>query len=248
MTKTHPQKTPEICILGHDALLIRFAREASEAATACVQVMLQLIDEAKPENIVEIAPALASVMVRFNGGSDTRARLHAKLSEIIKATDWNTVSIPPAKRQWTIPVCFEGVAAPHLQEVAAIAQKSTANIISDLETNDLRVLAIGFAPGQPYVGLLPEEWNMPRMSSLTAEVPAGALVTAVRQLVLFANPSPTGWRQIGMSAFKPFAPDAATPILLRAGDAMRFRRAATDEIARLRQSGDPKGGAICQTL
>ena len=49
---------------------------------------------------------------------------------------------------------------------------------------------------------------------LNAEVPAGALVTAVRQLVLFANPSPTGWRQIGMSALNP-APETDTSILLR---------------------------------
>lgn len=60
--------SPEICILGHDALLVRFAREASEAATACVQVMLRLIDEADLPHVTEIAPALASVMVRFQGG------------------------------------------------------------------------------------------------------------------------------------------------------------------------------------
>ena len=89
---------------------------------------------------------------------------------------------------------------------------------------------------------------MPRTSTLTAEVPAGALVTAVRQLVLFANPSPTGWRQIGMSAFRPFTPETDTPILLRAGDAMQFSRASADDIARLQASEDPKGGAICQSL
>jgi allophanate hydrolase subunit 1 len=73
-------------------------------------------------------------------------------------------------------------------------------------------------------------------------------VTAVRQLVVFANPSPTGWRQIGMSAFKPFAPNTPTPILLRAGDAMQFSTATADDIQRLKASGDPKGGAICQPL
>ena len=60
--------TPEICTLGHDALLVRFAREASEAATACVQVMLRLIEEADLPHVTEIAPALASVMLRFQGG------------------------------------------------------------------------------------------------------------------------------------------------------------------------------------
>jgi len=240
--------TPEICTLGHDALLVRFAREASEAATACVQVMLRLIDEADLPHVTEIAPALASVMMRFKGGTDVRSLLYQYLTDLIGKTDWSTVSVPAAKRRWIIPVCFDGDAAPHLVEVAQIASKSEAAIIYDLENADVRVLALGFAPGQPYIGLLPQEWDMPRTSTLTAEVPAGALVTAVRQLVLFANPSPTGWRQIGMSAFRPFTPETDTPILLRAGDAMQFSRASADDIARLQASGDPKGGAICQSL
>jgi KipI family sensor histidine kinase inhibitor len=240
--------TPEICTLGHDALLIRFAREANETATACVQVMLHMIEDAHLANVIEIAPALASVMVRFIGGHDARMSLHQQLSHLLETTDWSTVAVPAAKRRWIIPICFDGDAAPHLAEVAQIVGKSEAAIIHDLGNTDLRVLALGFAPGQPYVGLLPHEWDMPRTSTLTAEVPAGALVTAVRQLVLFANPSPTGWRQIGMSAFKPFAPNTPTPILLRAGDAMQFSTATADDIQRLKASGDPKGGAICQPL
>jgi len=245
--RSHEMK-PEICTLGHDALLIRFAREASEAATACVQVMLRVIEDVHLPNIVEIAPALASVMVRFEGGSNARTSLHQALSEVVKKTDWSTVTVPEAKRRWTIPVCFDHHAAPQLTEVAQIAGKSKESIISDLENTDLRVLALGFAPGQPYIGLLPMEWDMPRTSTLTSQVPAGALVTAVRQLVLFANPSPTGWRQIGMSAFRPFAPTSDTPILLRAGDAMHFVRASADDIERLTASGDPMGGATCQSL
>ena len=240
--------TPEICTLGYDALLIRFAREASEAATARVQVMLRLIEETELPYVTEIAPALASIMVRFQGGANERALLHEQLTDLMEKTDWATVAVPVAKRRWIIPICFDGDAAPHLAEVAQIAGKSEAAIVHDLENANVRVLALGFAPGQPYIGLLPREWDMPRTSTLTSEVPAGALVTAVRQLVLFANPSPTGWRQIGMSAFKPFALETDTPILLRAGDAVQFLRASADDIARLKASGDPKGGAICQSL
>ena len=120
--------TPEICTLSHDALLVRFAREASEAATACVQVMLRLIDEADLPHVTEIAPALASVMVRFQGGTDVRSLLHQHLSDLIRKTDWSTVSLPVAKRRWIIPVCFDGDAAPHLAEVAQIAGKSLSLI------------------------------------------------------------------------------------------------------------------------
>ena len=75
--------TPEICTLGHDALLVRFAREASETATARVQVMLRLIDEADLPHVTEIAPALASVMVRFQGGTDVRSLLYQHLIDLI---------------------------------------------------------------------------------------------------------------------------------------------------------------------
>ena len=138
--------SPEIYTLGHDALLIRFAREASEAATACVQVMLRLIEEAGLPHITEIAPALASVMVRFQGGTDVRSLLYQHLTDLIGKTDWSTVRVPAAKRRWIIPVCFDGDAALHLAEVAQIAGKSEAAIIHDLENADVRVLALGFAP------------------------------------------------------------------------------------------------------
>ena len=86
--------TPEICTLGHDALLVRFAREASETATARVQVMLRLIDEADLPHVTEIAPALASVMVRFQGGTDVRSLLYQHLIDLIGKTDWNTPLMP----------------------------------------------------------------------------------------------------------------------------------------------------------
>ena len=157
----HPRAmSPEIYTLGHDALLVRFAREASEAATACVQVMLRLIDEANLPQVTEIAPALASVMVRFQGGTDVRVSLHQHLTDLTRKTDWLNVSVPAAKRRWIIPICFDGDAAPHLAEVAQIAGKSEAAIIHDLENADVRVLALGFAPGQPYIGLLPQELSL----------------------------------------------------------------------------------------
>ena len=48
----------------------------------------------------------------------------------------------------SFPFVF-GDAAPHLAEVAQIAGKSEAAIIDDLENANVRVLALGFAPGNP---------------------------------------------------------------------------------------------------
>ena len=35
----------------------------------------------------------------------------------------------------------------------------------------VRVTALGFAPGQPYLGELPEAWDIPRQQALTPKVP-----------------------------------------------------------------------------
>jgi allophanate hydrolase subunit 1 len=113
----------------------------------------------------------------------------------------------------------------------------------------VRVLTIGFAPGQPYMGQLPPEWNIPRLSQLTPQVPAGALVIAIRQLIIFSAATPTGWRHIGQSAFRLFRPDAARPFALNPGDEVSIRPITAEEYENIRaqdRSGD--GGAQIEVL
>ena len=156
---------------------------------------------------------------------------------------------PPAPmRRWTIPAAFGGVAGPQLAEVAALAQCHAEQARRQLLETELRVLAIGFAPGQPYLGLLPPNWNMPRQAGLTPQVPAGALVVAVRQIVLFANASTTGWRQVGQCGFRPFMRDRSTPFALQPGDAIRFTAVAESEIGSLAGASDGLGGARLERL
>ena len=81
---------------------------------------------------------------------------------------------------------------------------------------------IGFAPGMPNLGELPEAWNIPRQTALTAQVPAGGLCVAIRQLVLFPVATPTGWRHIGQTALRLFRPETEEPFILRPGDEVLF--------------------------
>ena len=113
---------------------------------------------------------------------------------------------------------------------------------------------IGFAPGQPYLGELPEAWDIPRQTALTDRVPIGALTVAIRQLVLFSVSTPTGWRHIGQTAFRPFRPDAETPFVLRPGDEVIFEATDRECYERLRGMarwrgrvrGDPMSRLIVQ--
>jgi KipI family sensor histidine kinase inhibitor len=194
-------------------------------------------------------PSLTSVLVRFNPAETKRDAVAAALGHVLAQRDWMTAPLPDPARRWTIPVAFGGENGPQLAEFTRLVGLDEHQAIAQATAVDLRVLAIGFAPGLPYLGLLPPEWDVPRQSALTPRVPAGALATAVRQMVLFPAESTTGWRQIGRTAFRPFIPARAEPFLLRPGDAIRLEAVSADTLRDIEKgSADGLGGAACEVL
>lgn len=241
MTQTAP--TPEILPLGLDAVVVRFATRFSDPANRAALALARALEAAPLPGQAEVAPALASVLLRF----ERQATSRAALTEALRARLAHPApeATHPARR-WIVPACFGGPAGAQLAEAAELANRTESALISELCATELRVLALGFAPGQPYLGPLPENWEMPRLKTLTPRVEAGTITTAIRQIVLFAAPSPTGWRALGRCALRPFAPEASEPFLLRAGDALRFTPASSEEIAALTALGDPRGGAVLE--
>jgi allophanate hydrolase subunit 1 len=121
--------------------------------------------------------------------------------------------------------------------------------IAELSTARVRVLTIGFAPGQPYLGELSKTWNIPRQTGLTPSVPPGSLVIAIRQLIIFTNASPTGWRHIGQTAWQNYRPDASQPFALSPGDELVFPSVSRAELLRIRgQDTSGNGGASSEAL
>jgi len=239
---------PEVLPAGPDAFLVRFSLAPNPAAMAAARSLAAELESCPPAGTVEIAAALVSVLLRFDPETADRAAISTDLGARAQAIVHGALEMPAAARRWTIPVAFGGENGPQIEEVAAILDLPSQAAVDELCRTDLRVLTIGFAPGQPYIGLLPENWDMPRLSELTPSVPAGALVVAVRQLVLFGAESATGWRHVGRAAFRSFVPSRAEPMPLRGGDAIRFAPAAADEIASLNQSDDGMGGARLEVL
>ncbi len=222
---------PTLHPLGPDAIIVRFSLMPDPAANAAAQVFARLVEGANIAGVDEIVPSLASVLVRFDPVKTNRIEMTAALDDLLSARDtgWADLALPPPLRRWTIPAAFGDEFGPQMDEAAACVGLPSPKALTELTNARLRVLAIGFAPGQPYLGLLPDAWNIPRQSALTPQVPAGALVVAVRQVVLFANPSATGWRWVGQTAFRPFRPEQTDAFALRIGDEVQFEPVATSE-------------------
>ncbi len=242
MTKQTIEKAQiKIYPLGTDGYVLRISDTLTAAANAAAIALAGAAE--KLAEAVEVAPSLTSVLVRFDPSVTARASFVACLEALI--SDFEAAEYEP-QRRWTIPVCFDQTAAPQLAEVSALTGLSDRELVQDLCTAKLSVLALGFAPGQPYIGILPDAWDIPRQTALTEAVPAGAITVAVRQIVLFANRSATGWRQIGQCAFRPFDLERAPQVALKAGDEIRFAPIARVEFEPL--WADPFGGARLKSL
>lgn len=240
--------TPEALPAGPDGVLVRFALTPLPDAIAAAQVLADRLERDPPAGVTEIVPALVSVLVRFDPGRTPRAPLAEALSALAGRAAADRPALPAPLRRWTIPAAFGGEDGRQLAELAGRLELTEAETVRQICTADLRVIAIGFAPGQPYIGLLPAPWDLPRLSDLTPQVPAGAITVAVRQIVMFGAASATGWRQIGRAAFRSFRPERDPPMPLRPGDAIRFAPADAAEIAALAETPDGMGGARLERL
>ena len=240
---------PTIRSVGLNGLLVTFGARATDAANRAAIAFRADVDALAWPEIAESSSTLVSAFFRVDLAEYDFDSLKDRLSEVLAARDWSTTALPSNRRLWTIPAVFGGPRAPQLAEAAEAAGLSVAQAEAALTSARLRVLTLGFAPGQPYLGTLGEEWDIPRQVGLSPNIPAGALVAAVRQICLFTKDTPTGWRHVGQSAFACFRPLSTTPFPLAPGDEVQFTAITDKELARIEaHNADGAGGALREVL
>lgn len=243
---TLPATPPEVLTIGVDGLLVRFGTVLSEPANRAALALRAAIDAGSLPGVEETATSLVSAYVRFDPTRTDHAALGAALRGLLAQRDWTQAPLPRGRRLWRVPAVFGTTLAPQLAEAAALAGLTPEAAVADLTAAPLRVQTIGFAPGQPYLGQLPPHWAIPRQTALTAAVPEGAVVLAIRQMTMFSVPSPTGWRHVAQTALRLFRPDDPDPFLLRPGDEVAFDPVPPEALDHLRRLRD--GGATAQVL
>jgi KipI family sensor histidine kinase inhibitor len=234
----------EVLAQGLDAFVVRFGDRVTEPANRAALAFRAALEREGWAGVEETSPALVSVFVRFDARAVPHGAMAARLRELLSSRDWSQAALGGRRRFWRIPTLYGGADGPQLGEAAGMAGIGAEEAAREIAGCRLRVLAIGFAPGQPYLGELPARWAIPRQTGLTPEVPEGAVTVAVRQIVLFANPSPTGWRWVGRTAFRCFRPEVAEPFPLRPGDEVRFDAVTAEAMARIRAEDPMGGGAV----
>ena len=238
---------PKIANVGLSGVIVSFSDTMGEAANWAAIAFRVAVEAAAWKDVTETSSTLVSCFVAVDLTTTEFEDIRARLITLLGTRDWLAAAPPPGRKLWTLPMCFGTERAPQLGEAAKAAGVTEAEAKAALAAARTRVITIGYAPGQPYLGLLDPMWNLPRQAELTPSVPAGALVIAIRQFVIFTATMPTGWRHIGQTAFRTFDPDRAQPVVLSPGDEIKFSPLTDTELAELEQ-GDSLGGATWQPI
>ncbi len=235
-------RDPEIRRIGVSGVVVTFGDTLSEQANLAAIAFRAAVDAQAWGEVQETSSSLVSTFLSVDLTAISYDEIHSRLSALLATRDWFAASLPPGRKLWTLPMCFDEQVAPQLKEAAEAAAVSPKEALEQLSQSRTRVITLGFAPGQPYLGLLPKQWDIPRQTELTPNVPVGALVVAIRQFVIFAATTPTGWRHVGQTAFRPFDPDRDPPFAFSPGDEVRFATITASELEQL-EKGDSLGGA-----
>ena len=246
---TNDIKFPLLRTVGFDGLLVTFAQTMSEPSNRAALAFRGAVEAQQIDGVLETSASLASAFIRFDPLSLSHHDIEELLRAMLVSRDWYAASLPAGRRFWKVPTVYGSDLAPQLEDAALAAGLSPADAIDRLSQSRVRVLTIGFAPGQPYLGPLGPEFNIPRLKELTPMVPEGALVLAISQFVLFSGPTPTGWRHVGQTAFRCFRPDMEQSFALNPGDEMQFISVSREELEDIRTTcTDGSGGASCEEI
>jgi len=172
--------------------------------------------------VIETVPTFRSYLVRFDPLEIGFEAVEAMLLARLEAENWYQAAPPVTRRQWVLPTVYGGARGPDLAAVADRIGWREDQVIDSHACQPLQVAMLGFAPGLAYLGQLPGVWDLARRTEITAKVPAGSVLVAVRQTVLPSTDIPTGWWQIGQTPFRSFNLAARHPFLLAPGDQVRF--------------------------
>ena len=219
---------PAFRIMGDRGLLVELGDEIHPEINQSVQVLYVSMDLRQIQGVVELIPSYRSLLIVYNPLGIGLEELQKTVLDVFRDTDRSQL---PKPKTIKIPVVYGGVYGPDLQFVADFHHIATTDVIAHHLEPTYRVYMIGFTPGYPYLGELPDEIVTPRRETPRTIVPKGSVGIAQRQTGIYSVESPGGWQIIGWTPVELFDPKSRSPSLLTMGDRVRFYQISEEEAA-----------------
>jgi inhibitor of KinA len=208
---------PRVVPFGEGALLVELGSEFRENVVGWARGIAGYW-----ETIFTFGPAVpayASVVLRFDPLRITPTEAEKFAAELIGRGEFMLIAGDKPRRLIEIPTSYDG---PDLADTAERSHLSVEQFVALHANREYTAYFLGFMPGFAYCGRLDPKIVSSRLERPRERVPAGSVAIADGQTGVYPFASPGGWRLIGRTELAMFDPSTAEPVLIRAGDRVRF--------------------------
>lgn len=224
----------EISILtaGDSSLLIQFGNEISPEINQRIKATVQLMREQHIEGVLDVIPAFCSLLINYDPRVISYSEITKRMRKLLKV---ETKAEDEKKKVFEIPVCYGGKYGPDLAYIAEHAGMTEEEVIALHSSKDYLIYMLGFLPGFCYLGGLDERLHTPRLATPRIKIDAGSVGIGGSQTGIYPMDSPGGWQLMGMTPVKTYDPEREVPILVEAGDYIRFVPVGEEEYLRIKE-------------
>ena len=212
---SHPRLLPA----GDRALVVEYGDRIDPAINRRVRELLLAIEQAAIPGVVDLVPSYRSLLVCYDPLALALDELQDRVLDLDERRGQLTLAPP---RVIDIPTCYGGEFGPDLGFVASHNGLTEQEVVEIHSGTDYLVYLMGFSPGFPYLGGMSERIATPRLNTPRTAIPAGSVGIAQQQTGIYPVESPGGWQLIGRTPVRLFDAARRPPVLVEAGDYLRF--------------------------
>jgi KipI family sensor histidine kinase inhibitor len=217
--------------MGDRAVLVELGDDISPQINQKVRGLYIGTKGHRIKGIKDLVPSYRSLMVVYDPLIISLNSLESQMNAIWNALDNARL---PDPRTVEIPVVYGDKYGPDLEWIADYHKMTRQDVIRLHTQPTYQVYMIGFMPGYPYMGEVPDELVTPRRKTPRTHVPGGSVGIAQKQTGIYPVASPGGWQIIGRTPVRLFDPQGKPPSFLEMGDQVKFIVITEQEFLRWR--------------
>lgn len=214
-------------LAGDKAIVVEFGDIIDEDINRKVINLMKNIESSSLINsIYEMIPTYRSLMIIYN----PLKIIFNDLINSVKNIECNLKVLDKREKNIIkIPVLYGNDYGPDIDTVAKHNRLSIEEVIRLHSEAEYLVYMLGFTPGFTYLGGMNNKLETPRLDNPRVKIPEGSVGIAGKQTGVYPIESPGGWQLIGRTPIKLYNPKRENPILLKAGDYVKFTPITKDE-------------------
>lgn len=197
-----------------EGLYVQFSTNLEPEANRRIHVLCETLLKNLVAGITDLVPGYVNLYIEFDGAVVPRSSVRDWVKKYLEHSETTSQA-----QEVIVPTRYDG---EDLQWVAEQKNLTVEEVIARHSQRTYHVYMVGFAPGQPLMGVLDDALYLPRRPTPRKRVPANSVAIAVSQTTIYSLPTPGGWHLLGTALEPAYNPHRDKPFLFSAGDSVRF--------------------------